>query len=232
MRQQLRPEHIVMYLSREDFPRGDEDISPKLLPYIQDGLEIKWVDENLKPHKKYIYAFKDFPCKCIITVDDDIYYRRNMTIRLWQMHIKHPDCICANRVKAIPDSLVMMERQKYKEWKNLPIKFNSPSHYLLAIGVGGILYPVSLFVDNRLFDVETICHRALSTDDLWLKVHELINNIKIFCDKYEGNAPSISCSQNTSLSSINWAQGDINDINWKLLREKYPEIDDILFPQK
>ena len=40
--------------------------------------EIRWVDEDLKPHKKYYWAFKDFRDSLVVTIDDDLVYRKTM----------------------------------------------------------------------------------------------------------------------------------------------------------
>ena len=74
-----------------------------LLRYKRKGLKICWHKENLKLHKKYIYAFQEHPEKCVVTVDDDLYYRKDMLERLWTLHKQFPHCVCANITREIPN---------------------------------------------------------------------------------------------------------------------------------
>ena len=43
---------------------------------MKKGLEIKYI-KDLKSHKKYFYAFKEFYNEIFITFDEDIFYNKN-----------------------------------------------------------------------------------------------------------------------------------------------------------
>ena len=53
-----------------------------------------------------------------------------------------------------------------------------PSKRLVAVGVGGILYPPNIFTDE-VFNKEAIRNLALTADDIWLKIMQLMNNIPV-----------------------------------------------------
>ena len=60
---------------------------------------------------------------------------------------------------------------------------------------------------------------ALRADDLWLKVHEILQNIEVVAGGYYCIGPSILGAQKVSLMSTN-CSGE-NDIQWKKLCEYY-----------
>ena len=57
MRQTVAPSSINLYLSEEDFPQKEKSLGTNLLRFKKYGLNIVWVKDNLRPHKKYLYAF-------------------------------------------------------------------------------------------------------------------------------------------------------------------------------
>lgn len=66
----------------------------------------------------------------------------------------------------------------YNDWISEYDKLRYPSKRLLAIGVGGILYPPHIFSDE-IFDKEKFMRLALTADDIWLKIMQLKNNIPV-----------------------------------------------------
>lgn len=53
------------------------------------------------------------------------------------------------------------------------------SDLLVAIGTRGILYPSNSF-DDGYFDISLLWKMALTTDDLWFKVHEIRLCISVY----------------------------------------------------
>lgn len=214
IRQTTRPYKIMLYLSEEDFPEKEKSLPKELTRYTDFGLNIVWVKENLRPHKKYLYAFELFKDKCVVTVDDDLYYRKDMLERLLKLHETHPDAVCANNAKLIPTTNTD-EIPLYKTWQ----KLTNPAigGDVIGIGSGGILYPVHLFNSVSYKNVELIKNLSLGTDDLWLKVMEVIAGIPVATGDYNCAYPKISGSQKSSLSKENWKIEDKNDINWRKL---------------
>lgn len=219
MRQTVKPHKIMLYLSEENFPDKEKSLPKELMRYTRYGLNIVWVKENLRPHKKYLYAFDTFKDKCVVTVDDDLYYRKDMLERLVKLHEVNPDSVCANNSKKIPTK-AGCELPLYNTWER--INDSTKGKEVIGIGFGGILYPVHLFANVPYNDTSLIKQLSLGTDDLWLKAMEVIADIPVVTGKYNCPYPKISGSQQSSLSKENWKKDDRNDVNWRLLCEEFP----------
>ena len=70
----------IMYVYKDEFEGINLESILEL--EIKNGLEIVYVDENLRSHKKYFYAMKDNPNSIVVLVDDDIIYPRNTIKKL------------------------------------------------------------------------------------------------------------------------------------------------------
>lgn len=215
--QKVQPGKIYMYLSKEEFPEERKNLPKRLLEYEKLGLNICFCECNLMPHNKYFYALQEFIDKCVITIDDDIYYRDDLISNLLELHKKHPHSICANKVCRIAfnDNAGFMP---YSQWKT-PLCSNMPSLFDVALGYGGVLYPAHVFWKNDVFDVQTLKELALKADDLWLKAHEIIQNIQVVTGEHYCIGPNILGAQTVSLMSTN-CSGE-NDIQWMKLCKYY-----------
>lgn len=214
LNQKMKPDKIILFLG-EDTPR---DCLPKSLVDLEKvGLEICFVEDDLKPHKKYIYAMKMFPNDIIITVDDDIIYDRRLIKSLFNSYLKNPKCISARRVHRM--KFFNKNIQPYNMW-DFGVKSKTASFDLCAIGIGGVLYPPhSLHPDA--FDVNTLKEICLGADDIWLKYMELRNNIPVVYVKSTVEAPIlIKDTQEVALSKQNVTMNN-NDKYIRNLEEKY-----------
>lgn len=201
-KQTLLPDKIVLYLSK------DEKLSD--IPYnVQElqkfGLEIRFVDLDLKPHKKYYYAMQEFPNDIVITVDDDVIYNKELIRELYDAHKKFPNCIVSARAHEITfeDNKI----SNYNNWHWCSDKIYTPSFLFTATGVGGILYPPHLLRLNYLLNLDFI-KKYIYVDDLWLKTVELISGVPtVICDqKVDHKRIDIVSAQDQSLSKVNVVQ--------------------------
>jgi hypothetical protein len=227
MRQSYLPKRVILYLSIDQFPKGLNSLPKSLLRYCKYGLDIEFKKDDLKPHKKYFYAMQDYPNDLLVTVDDDLYYQKDALSNLIDIHKKYPEAVCANVIRIInfdSEGVVL----PYGEWNSGFSSRDCPSHKILAVGGGGILYPISLFKDRSMFDVNFIKENALYTDDLWLKAYELINDIPVATAEYKHLYIEVFGSQTISLKSKNVNQkiGN-NDLVWSKLNGLFG-INDIL----
>ena len=71
---------ICLYLIESEFE--GIDLPAKIKELQARGLTVKFNKENLKCHNKYFYAFKDYPEKTIITIDDDLQYNHHTISKL------------------------------------------------------------------------------------------------------------------------------------------------------
>src|SRR5690606_36814041 len=62
LRQTLLASKILIWLSKEQFPILKKDLPHNLAFFMKKGLRhFRFVDENIRSHKKYFYVFQRFP---------------------------------------------------------------------------------------------------------------------------------------------------------------------------
>jgi hypothetical protein len=217
LQQTLLPEKILLWLSDEDFP--ERNIPVELKNLCQNGLEIVFVSDNLRSHKKYFYAFEKYADKKVITVDDDLLYAEDTLERLEQMSRKYPKAVCANVIRGI--AVKEGDFLPYKQWKKTVLQPLAQSLHYVAIGYGGVLYPPHCF-DREIFDTQTIKTKCFLADDLWLKANELRMNIPVASGgEYFAHPVIIPRSQKISLQKNNNSSSNRNNDQWKSLREHF-----------
>lgn len=137
--QSLRPEKVILWLAREQFPRGERDIPATVLKLRDYGLSIEWC-EDLKSYKKLVPALREYPEKCIATADDDTYYPSEW---LEQMHAEYRKCPSKKTVYAHRARRAFFlhegELAPYKQWSIKQVEGESFFH--VGTGGAGILYP-------------------------------------------------------------------------------------------
>lgn len=160
---------ICLYLIKSEFE--GIDLPAKIKELQARGLTVKFNEENLKCHNKYFYAFKDYPEKTIITIDDDLQYNHHSISGLIKKNKEYPDCIIYNRGNRI------LKNEPYNNWPFVE-NLTCPQHDVFPTGVGGVLYPPHCF--NRFVtDMEVIKKTCLRADDLWLNFMSRLNHTKV-----------------------------------------------------
>ena len=174
--QTLQPDKIILYLDKNV---SFEQIPHKILKLQKKGLVIRNICEDIKPHKKYYYAMQEHPDSVIITADDDVIYTKDCVQSLFESYKKYPDCVSARRVHRITRH-IDGSAAPYKHWQLESREQREPSLDLLAIGVGGVLYPPHILLNQKLtFNIENIKKICLNADDIWLKFTELSQGIRV-----------------------------------------------------
>lgn len=196
LRQTYKPDKIILWLGKEFFPNGLNDLPSSLLDLQTRGLIILFRND-IRSHTKYYYAMKEFAKYNIITVDDDIYYPSNLVETLVNLHLKNKMVICANRVHKI-----IFNRE------NIPVPYNNwlhhykgdkPSFDYLMTGVGGVLYPPNI-LSPTVFDLEAIKRYCFTADDIWLYLNAIKVKSKIMTDRtYDKDFITVKRSQQISL---------------------------------
>ena len=173
------PDRVMLWLAEEEFPNRESDLPRDLLLLKNDGLEIKWC-ENIRSHKKYLYAMLQNPSDIVITADDDILYDKNMISYLFKSYLKFPTCVSSNRVHAIGfDAEGKLSR--YMDWpQEIENMYQIPSYGLIPTGVGGVLYPPDC-LDKKVLDASVAEEICPTTDDIWLKLMAVIHGTKTVC---------------------------------------------------
>ena len=207
LRQTYKPDLIILWLSKEQF-NSIEQLPNRLLRLLENGLEIKLCDHDLKSHKKYFYAFKVF--------DDDVIYSSKVLETLIRLNERFPHSICCNvgyRI-TIRDGNIL----PYAEWEHLFV-MSGPSYNISCIGVGGVLYPPGS-LPQEVFNIDVFEKICLSADDIWLKAISLLGGITVVKSDYFSNYLPVIYLNNTTLSSSNVTLNK-NDQQLKNIRSYY-----------
>ena len=174
LNQSMKPDKVVLWLSKEEFERGADDLPENLTRWLKCGLEIEWCD-NLRQYNKLVPSLRKYPDAIIITADDDIFYPEHWVKGLYEDYRDNGDkYIYAYRVHRM--CLTELGLKKYTEWER-EIK-GGASTLNFPTGVGGVLYPPKSLAESAQ-DSDIFMRISATNDDIWFWAMALINNKKI-----------------------------------------------------
>lgn len=169
--QTYRPDEIVLWLDSDNW--NDKQLPKRLVKLKEKGLVTVKYCEDMRSFKKLIPTLEAFPNDIIITVDDDLYFRRNMVERLVEAHKQHPGCIITCR--AHRPHVNGNQFAEYNTWDN---SITDESHGLVfPTGGAGCLY-------KKEYLHEDICRKDLFmeltpfADDVWFYFMEVLKGTK------------------------------------------------------
>ena len=200
--QELPAHRIILWLSKDEF--SDLSKVPASLKRLQRrGLDIRFVERNIKSYKKLVYALEEFPDAIIVTVDDDAFYPPYMLWGLMTAYEKLPNVIHCYRANKVTFSATG-ELLPYQKWDaDLGEK---PSMSILPTGVSGVLYPPNC-LDRRVFDQDLFQSLAPSGDDIWFKAMSVLARTPCLRITENLDLPRVIGSQRETLHKINNKQG-------------------------
>ena len=171
--QSLQPRKIVLYLSIDEFP--DRTVPNKLSALSGEQFEIRFVEGNLRPYKKLLYAITDFPGSTIITVDDDNLHPPDCFARLWKAAAANPGAVICVRGRC-------MQIQKgaiahYMDWT--VTRSSKPSFMIFPVGGWGVLYPPGA-LHPMVGQLEVLKELAPLNDDVWFKAMSLLQDVPCY----------------------------------------------------
>lgn len=216
MLQTVKPDKIILYL-------GNDSLNiklPKKLEKLQKkGLQIEIKNENLKSHKKYYYAFQEFPNDLIITIDDDLVYENRMIELLLKSYEQYPNAISAKRVHRIrrdSEGKVM----PYNNWELECTSISEPSMALFATTGAGTLFPPSC-LGKEVFNKSVFMEECQNADDVWLKFMQILSETPVVFVKGKRVMPSIILgTQENALCDENVGM-NMNDVYINNLEKLY-----------
>lgn len=208
IRQTYELKNIVLYLSKKQFQYKKE--LPQALIQLEEEKKIiiKFVDEDIKSHKKYWYAITDFPDTDIITFDDDIIYTSKIVEKLFKAIQNTPRHVASEYCQRISYNGIG-EAHPYSLWSYTEIKKGEKGKDLFFGTGGGTYFPFeSLRGANishqKLMD---ICPLA---DDLWLNAIIRMNDFSVINIGTKLSVPEWNIPNNKKLSTINNGE-NLND---------------------
>ena len=205
------PDLTVLYLSEDQFPDGVKSLPPSLTSCLGGDFQIRWVRGDMRSHKKYLYAVRDFPEDLVITVDDDIVCRNTLVGDLLDAHVRHPHAVAAIRTHLMEfDSGGAL--LPYSDWQMevgnpRPELCDRPSMRLFGTSGAGMLFPPGS-LPAAAFDTEAIGETCPNADDVWLKAMTAIAGYPTVSVAGWQGVDCIEGSQETSLWATNQRGGN------------------------
>ena len=199
LKQTLLPDRMVLYLSNNE---KEEDLPSAVKDLQKYGLEIKFVDLDLKPHKKYYYVLRDYPNDHLITFDDDLIYPTNTISSIMEAATMYPDCVVgrySNQV-GIDDS----GNVRFIRNKNRDVAFQ-PSWSVFIGSGGGTLFPAG-FLPEIAKDKDTFMSICRTADDVWLNSMCRYSGHRIVAIMNRCPLLEIINKNNSILASINYGE--------------------------
>ena len=174
LRQSYKPDMIILWLSKEQFP-SQLMLPKKLLKLKERGLDIRLVDMDIRSHKKYYYAFSEYPDDIIITVDDDIFYPSSTIADLLEESSKYLYPVVVARYFSVITWDTSGNLLPYVQWKHT---IDEPTDAIFFGSGGGTLFPPGTLYKD-------VCNRELFqeltplADDVWLNAMCRLQGTKI-----------------------------------------------------
>ena len=207
--QTVKPDEIVLWLSKEQFPEREKQL-PKDLLELKDKFDVKigWCDGDVKAYKKFLPSLKEYPEDLVIIIDDDLLYPIDLIEKLLNAHKDFPSAIIASRVHKIG----IGENGKilsYKEWKKQigEYIYEIKEDWFFTGGAGTLLPPHAF--GEELFNEKIIQELCPLADDIWLNIHAAINRVSIVNTAANNKLARIASTQEVCLQTANLEQNDV-----------------------
>lgn len=187
--QTVKADRVILYLSKEQFPLEEKNLPNSLLAQKQRGLEIVFVEGDIRSHKKYYYSMGMFPNANIFIIDDDIFYPTDMVETMLDTHNRYPDRIICRYAKTIIYEDDGSLSSVYC-WKHIYKTTINDSDLFLGTGGGTLIpYPCKSLYEDTL-NLDLAIQLCPTEDDLWINTMAKINSTKIVVVKdYKGILP-------------------------------------------
>lgn len=170
--QNVLPNRIVLNINQE---KWNDDNLPELIKKLQiAGLEVN-LCEDVGPHTKLLPALQKYPEDVIITIDDDIYYDKELIEELLSTRDasgKKNIVVCRTALEIAFDKVQMLP---YSRW---PQATPDSKVYLSPFGWSGMLYSPHCFT-NEVFNKDVYQSLCPKADDIWFTIMELIGDVPI-----------------------------------------------------
>ena len=218
LRQKVQPDKIILWLAKSQFPNGDFDLPKKLLKQTKRGLEIRFVDEDIRSYKKFYYTLREYPNDIMITVDDDIMYPDYMISDLYDMHNKNPKSVIVRYCYEMKwDEKGLLS---YRDWKFVSLFKIYESDYLFFGSGGGVLFPPQS-CSKQVLDKDIFMKICSKADDVWLNAMVRLNHTPIVKINRSCVILPVLITQDLKLFSTNIFD---NDKYIQAIREYYGDI--------
>lgn len=170
--QTVLPNRIVLNINQE---KWNDDNLPELIQKLQiAGLEVNFC-EDVGPHTKLLPAMLKYPEEVIITIDDDIYYDKELVEELLSTREASEK---TNVVVCRTAKEITFEDGKMLPYSQWPQATPDSKTYLSPFGWSGMLYSPHCF-SEEVFNKDVYQKLCPKADDIWFTIMELIGNVPI-----------------------------------------------------
>lgn len=168
----VKSNKVILWLAEEMRNRP----LPKSLKRLQKrGLVIDYC-EDIRSFKKLVPTLRKYPEACIVTIDDDQIYEKNMLKYLLDCRKQDAHCIPANEVYRA--RLNAQGRFRcYSEW-HINYPRHDKSFLNFPIGEGGVLYPPGS-LDEEVLNGSAFMRLCPKGDDIWFYSMALRNGFPV-----------------------------------------------------
>lgn len=218
LKQSIKPDRVILWLESEKFPKKEKELPGSLRVLCKFGLEIKWYPNLIRSYNKLIPTLKLCPDSIIVTADDDIIYQENWLERLYSSYLMFPNEIHCHHA------------YNYIVNKNCEITGFYPcqqegcvSGTIVAMGVGGVLYPPHSLCEDVLMEELFQCI-APTNDDFWFWAMAKINHTPTrLIHNHETNLVCIDNTQDDGLWMSTNVNGD-GSTQFQQIIKHYPQL--------
>lgn len=177
LNQTVKPDKIILWLSREEFPNLEQDIPVHILNMKKFGIDIEFCN-NLYSYNKIIHSLKKYPNDLIVVADDDVYYEYNWLEKLYNAYLENPNyihCHRAHKIQFDEDGNIL----PYTKWIECVESGNTNISFSNFItNVGGVLYKLE-FLYKDVFNDKLFMELCPKADDIWCWAMAVLNGTKI-----------------------------------------------------
>lgn len=226
--QDFRPDMVVLWLAKDQFPNGEADLPRKLLNLKAFGLMICWC-EDIRSYKKLIPALREYPEDVIVTADDDLFYRPDWLGRLFASYQTDSDavhCHFANDIRVLNGQI-----GRYSEW--LFCGECGPKSFRKALlgGAGG-LYPPHILAEDVMRS-DLFMKLAPCADDLWFWAMAVLNNkkVKLIDNAFRRFECDYAADNSEALQNHNLGPASMNDSQLSSILKAYPIVKERLLSE-
>lgn len=214
LRQTVLPERIILWLSKDQFPET-ESLPYSLKERLGDIFEVRFVDGDIRSHKKYYYVSKEYKDNLVFLIDDDIYYPTDIIEKSLACYKEKTGVVVSNYSRIIvydKDG----KHQPYACWKDNN-KAQSGRDVFLGTGGGTLLRFSELYKD--VSNIELALSLTPTADDVWINTMIRLAGLKIVTLS-NGFFLPIENAGNETLHSLNLGQS-MNDKQIEAIENKY-----------
>ena len=91
--------HIVLVLSKDEFPLKEKELPENLMLFVENNLiELFWIRPNLKSFKKVLFTMDKYHDVPVISADDDCIYTCNYAQLFYDVWKQNQNCCVSNAV--------------------------------------------------------------------------------------------------------------------------------------